>query len=85
MSDISLAIDIGGSKLLVGVVDKEGNIISQAKTMFIHPTQNSIMKDIRELCTSMIAGKDVGSIGVSIPGLADPNRGLWLILSFQGT
>jgi glucokinase len=78
MSDISLAIDIGGSKLLVGVVDKEGNIISQAKTMFIHPTQNSIMKDIRELCTSMIAGKDVGSIGVSIPGLADPNRGLWL-------
>jgi len=79
-----LAIDIGGSKLLVGIIDVEGNILSSRKKMFINPNQDSVMQTVIEESKKLLdEGFEIDSIGVSIPGLADPLTGVWLYSCFS--
>jgi glucokinase len=78
-----LAIDIGGSKILVGIVDSSGNVIAEKKTLIHQPTQASILYETFSLCDVFIAEFDISCIGVSIPGLVDPMKGLWLEAVFS--
>jgi glucokinase len=78
-----LAIDIGGSKILVGIIDSSGNIIAEKKTLIHQPTQASILHETFSLCDSFIAEFGISCIGVSIPGLVDPIEGLWLEAVFS--
>lgn len=79
-----LAIDIGGSKLLIGIIDKEGNILSARKKPFINPNQDSVMQTVIEESEKLLdEGFEIDSIGVSIPGLANPVTGVWLYSCFS--
>lgn len=79
-----LAIDIGGSKLLVGIIDKEGNILSSRKVLFINPNQDSVMQAVIEESEKLLnEGFEINCIGVSIPGLTNPITGVWLYSCFS--
>lgn len=85
--DHVLAIDIGGSKYMVALLDTEGQIIESKRYVWQELTGeiviNSIIGSLRELFNKY---NDISpiAIGVTIPGLADPKEGIWLEASFSG-
>jgi len=84
MSGIShvLAIDLGGSKLQVAIVDSLGNIIASEKRTLIDSnySEESIMKEIRIAAENVIAKsqKKLHAVGISIPGPCDSENGIFL-------
>jgi len=74
-----LAIDVGGSKYIVGVVDINGHVIFSKRE-----TWNSLDSDgiIKQIIYSSKAALErfphVKKAGMTIPGIADPARGIWV-------
>lgn len=87
MEDIILAIDIGGSKYMVGLVDTQGKIIEARhykwKTITSESVIDCITTSARKLLDKYMDIFPV-SIGITIPGLADPKHGIWVEASFSG-
>lgn len=88
MKKVIFACDIGGSKLLCGFVDQEGNIVDTEKTVFPadYTTETiedyilsfyNILKERNQDCTPFICG-------MTIPGLADAESGMWVYACFSG-
>ena len=78
-----LAIDIGGSKILAGVIDDKGNVIAEKKITLNQPTQDSLLSDIFSLCDNLIKENEISAIGASIPGLVDSKNGIWVEAVFS--
>ena len=80
-----LSVDIGGSKLLVGIVDGQtGTVMAKEKYVFGKTyTQKELFDAVFRLCDGMMQ-YDPGAIGVSIPGLADADKGMWVYAPFSG-
>ena len=78
---VRIGIDLGGTGIAVGVVDEKGTILSSVSTPTLpkRPYQE-IVRDMADSARRALAGAactpdDVQSIGVGIPGLADPKAG----------
>ena len=86
-SDYLLAIDIGGSKYMIALLDTEGKIIESNRYMWQELSARivieSIIRSTRELLNKH-KGISPIAIGVTIPGLADPKEGIWIEASFSG-
>jgi len=87
MSEYILAIDIGGSKYMIALVDTEGGIVEtsyhQWKELTVESVIENTINSSRELLKKHL-DKLPSSIGITIPGLADPKRGIWVDSSFSG-
>ncbi len=84
---ISLAIDIGGSKCVTGLVTREGRVLSKRCFRWEYLSGDAVVDTIvRESRMLLAANPDAvpAVIGASIPGLADPAEGLWVEASFSG-
>ncbi|WP_274362972.1 ROK family protein [Paenibacillus thermotolerans] len=89
--EIAIAIDFGGTKTLAGLVDDEGNVLAvrRFETRAGRSPEEHFAK-----CASLIeemlaeAGPSAGSrvigAGVTVPGLADPARGMLLHAPYSG-
>ncbi len=85
--DISLAIDIGGSKYMVGLVDRKGNILAKKRIQWNSLEARTIMSQIVESADSLLEENPrvrPTVIGATIPGLADPDKGMWIEATFSG-
>jgi glucokinase len=83
--DIVLALDIGGSKLMVGLVTLQGTILCSANHPWERMPQELLLQVIQEKASQLLAAYpryQPSAIGVTIPGLADPKRGLWIEAAF---
>lgn len=79
---LNIGIDLGGTNIAAGVVDKDGKIIAKGSV----PTQakrsvEEIVADMAKLCETVTkkAGcllDDIGSIGIGIPGTVDDANGI---------
>ena len=78
-----LAIDIGGSKILAGVVDSLGEVRGEKKIILEKPEEASLLRDIFSLCDSFLEGFEIHAIGLSIPGIVDAKNGVWLEAVFS--
>ena len=79
-----LVIDIGGSKIIVGLADFCGNILEYDK--FQLPKKYDTVFLIGKICEmsqKYMLQKPVVA-GVTIPGLADAEKGMWLYAPFSG-
>jgi glucokinase len=88
-----LAVDIGGSKFICGLVSPEGKILESKKTLWSEKpgsqSPGGIVADIKTAARKMLAiaaerSLTVRAAGATIPGLADPEKGLWVEASFSG-
>ena len=74
---VYIGIDLGGTGIKIGVVDESGAILSQGETPTLagRPYEDIIADMGRCMLDVMARGgfeeKDVASIGVGIPGVAD--------------
>ena len=76
-----LGVDIGGTKLAVGIVDREGNILAQdRKPMIAGGTAQAGLQAVTGAIDSMLAtvNGQVSSIGICAPGPLDPKSGIVL-------
>lgn len=88
MQDVILAIDIGGSKYMAGLVDGQGRILDAARYPWGNVTTGeAVLAHIRQAAQAMLdahPGIKPRAIGATIPGLADPRTGMWVEASFSG-
>lgn len=83
-----LAFDIGGSKLLAGLVTQDGQILDSewrelAAGMDIHALEDMLVGDAETL-RSRNRHVSIQAAGVNIPGLADAKQGMWVCAVFSG-
>ena len=80
MSPPILGVDIGGTKVAVGIVDSEGKILAQGrKPMVASGTAQAGLDAVIGAIDSMMSpGPEIGSIGICAPGPLDPKSGVVL-------
>ena len=85
--ELILAIDIGGSKFMVGLVSSSGEILCSERYLWTELSPEGVVRDIKGAVHSLLASQTnyrPTVIGATIPGLADPKKGLWVEASFSG-
>lgn len=87
MQKAILAVDIGGSKYMTGLISLEGKLIRRTRrewTGYSRPLiREQLLGSIRETLDASPGWTVIGG-GATIPGLADPERGLWVSTAFMG-
>lgn len=79
-----LAIDIGGSKISVGIMDELGKIIENYKSVLPKEyDQNYILDSIYGLIEPLMKYQPK-AIGIAVPGLTDAKSGVWKYAPFSG-
>lgn len=72
------AIDIGGSKISVGLVTPKGDILKEERVPLKRgPTRENVLAAADRLLT-LAGNSDFGAVGVTVPGLVDIARGEWV-------
>jgi glucokinase len=80
-TDVVLGVDIGGTKIAVGVVDRKGKILSQSRNpMIANSTAEAGLEAVIAAIDSMMQSSNgrVKSIGICAPGPLDPKTGIVL-------
>jgi glucokinase len=83
---------MGGSKFITGLVTEKGRILRSRRQNWSETVEGKalsargILADICAAIRDMLTLADPPPLvlGAAIPGLADPNRGLWVEASFSG-
>lgn len=76
-----LGVDIGGTKVAVGLVDRQGKILTQArKPMVANGTAAAGLEAVVGAIDSLLSGAhtEISSIGICAPGPLDPKSGIVL-------
>ena len=74
-----LGVDIGGTKVAVGLVDREGRILTQSrKPMVANESAEAGLNAVIAAIDSVIPSDGVHSIGICSPGPLDPKTGVVL-------
>lgn len=76
-----LGVDIGGTKVAVGIVDREGRILTQGrKPMVANRTAQAGLEAVISAIDFIISGAQgpISSIGICAPGPLDPKSGIVL-------
>jgi glucokinase len=77
-SGLILGVDIGGTKVAVGLVDRNGKIVAEGrKPMVAHGTAEAALQAVFEAIDSLLS-PEVQSIGICAPGPLDPTAGVVL-------
>ncbi len=73
-----LGVDIGGTKVAVGIVDRDGRILAQGrKPMIANGTPEAALEAVTGAIDSMLSAQGgVHSIGICAPGPLDPKTGV---------
>jgi glucokinase len=79
MNDLTLGVDIGGTKIAVGLVDRDGKLLTQTRTrMIANGTAEAGLQAVISAIDSVVWANKVRSIGICAPGPLDPETGVVL-------
>jgi glucokinase len=77
MAPSFIGVDLGGTKMLVGIVDPEGRVAYRSTAPSHGLSQGALIETLeRELWAALEASEDVGAAGVGIPCTIDRERGV---------
>ena len=79
--EVILAVDIGGSKYVAGLVAADGTVICKEKYCWSRMSAEQVTADIISAMERVIEehpGVKISAVGMTIPGLADPETGMWI-------
>jgi glucokinase len=72
--DLTIGVDVGGTKIAAGVVDTEGRILQQLRVSTPAATAVSVEQGIVEAVLRLKAEYEIGAVGVAVPGFVDQSR-----------
>lgn len=82
--DKFIAIDVGVSKVIVGLVEEDGTVKKTLSKEYDCPyTKQRLVSDIKQLADGFRCF-DAEAVGIVVPGLADNVNGIWLSSPFVG-
>lgn len=86
MKETYLTLDIGGSKYIFAILSCEGEIMARRGGVWKELSQQGVLDEIITVCGEMLQTTGLKPIacGITIPGLADPARGMWVEAQFSG-
>jgi glucokinase len=70
----AIGVDIGGTKIAIGVVDEEGRILAQVRADTDPDDVAGIDQAIAAVCNELAATYEVGAIGVAAAGFVSSDR-----------
>ncbi len=84
MNNKIFSVDIGGSKLICGVVGTDGTVIDTYRVDYPKDyTLETVVDGIKQGFENL-KHHDCFCCGVAVPGLCDPEKGIWLYSPFSG-
>src|SRR5690242_1336683 len=66
----AIGIDLGGTKILAGVVTREGEILRRHERLTALESQDALVAEL-EAAIAEVIDDDVGAIGLGVPGPLD--------------
>ncbi len=72
--DLTIGVDVGGTKIAAGVVDGDGSLLEQVRVSTPASSATAIEDGIVEAVTSLAARHEVTAAGVAMPGFVDETR-----------
>ena len=85
--EVILAVDIGGSKYVAGLVAADGRVICKEKYLWSRMSAEQVTADIISAMERVIEEHPemkISAVGMTIPGLVDPAAGVWVSARFMG-
>ena len=85
--ELALAVDMGGSKFIVGLVNSSGELLCEERHQWTELSADAVVRDIKKAVHDFLSAHAdfrPSIMGATIPGLADPKKGLWVEASFSG-
>ena len=82
-----LCLDIGGTKLSGAIADENGNLrsISTVPLFSGQDAKRIVMEAIFDFADRVIdRNPEIKRIGISVPGLTDSEKGIWIFSPFSG-
>lgn len=82
-----LAVDLGGSKYIGGLIAKNGEILYKKRHVWRSYALDEVFADICNAIDDVLdhcPEYDIEALGMTIPGLADPHKGIFLNSSAMG-
>jgi glucokinase len=71
----AIGVDVGGTKILAGVVTDDGEVLRRHERQTPHDAQDSVVREL-EAAVAELVDDDVGAIGFGVPSPIDLERGL---------
>jgi glucokinase len=71
----AIGVDLGGTKILSGVVTRDGEVVHRKERATPQDSQESVVREL-EAAVSELLSDDVGAIGFGVPSPTDLRRGL---------
>ena len=87
MRDAILALDLGGSKYMAGLVTREGHILKSTRGEWESLEGQRVLPQVVKAARLLLEEHPeirLTGVGATIPGLADAQQGIWLEASFSG-
>src|SRR4051794_10482885 len=78
MLDGVIGVDLGGTKLRAGIVDAEARVHHRTRRMVQGLAQGVLLATVEEAVREVLdaSGGEVSAVGLGIPALIDPQRGV---------
>ena len=76
-----LGVDVGGTKILVGLVTQDGEVVENRRYLMDHTSQNLTLKSIETALTHFMnfwTGPAPRAMGLGLVGQTKPAAGLWV-------
>jgi glucokinase len=70
----AIGVDIGGTKIAVGVVDEAGKILAKVRRETVADDVADIDRAIADACAELAKEYEVGAIGLAAAGFVSPDR-----------
>ncbi len=74
MPQRALGVDVGGTKILAGVVDREGTVERREERLTPHSSQQELLEALDEVVEKLL-GDDVAALGFGLPSTIDQRAG----------
>ena len=71
---LTIGIDIGGTKVLGGVVDSTGRILERQRRLTPGHSVSEVEDSIVEMVMALAAGHDIAAVGIGAAGFVDASR-----------
>jgi glucokinase len=72
--EVTIGVDVGGTKIAAGVVDDAGRLVQKVRISTPAATAESVEDGIVDAVLQLQAGYDVAAVGVAAPGFVDAQR-----------
>ena len=73
----AIGVDLGGTKILAGLVDADGRVHKTAQRKTPTGSQEALL-DVLEEIVSELRSPEVGAVGFAVPARVDPETGVAL-------